>query len=259
MSSNAITPGDAQPENHYDLSPVEANQLYQGEVLVDVPILNMPKPESCWSLLRTRTGRRIHEALKEGGIGGLVQVLDSNKSKEQWYADGLGDYVMAILDKRPALVLSQTCDISQASKTRILVAPIREHARAGAALDLLKAGKIGAAFWLEPHPPQLQNDSYADLEQIQTVHKSYIKRITDDRHFRLKAARTRALQRHLTKYFGRPNSYDSREDKAPVKGTYMCTSCFYFDGHVSRQDCDEQGTLFTCGRCQGTSWILKGR
>jgi hypothetical protein len=82
----------------------------------------MPKP-SPWQLLRTyRTGRRIHEALQHGSLGGTVKVLDANLSVEQWYADGLGDYAMAVLDKRPAVVLSQTCDLQ--SKDFVQVAPI---------------------------------------------------------------------------------------------------------------------------------------
>jgi len=239
------------------MSPLEPNQLYQGEVLVDVPILNMHKPQGCWSLLRTRSGRRIHDALKNGELGGLVHVLDSNKSKEQWYDDGLGDYVMAVLDKKPVLVLSQTCDIQ--TKNYIQVAPIQEHTRNDTALGTLQKGQIGSAFWLKPHLPQIPKHSYADLEQIQAVHKSYLKQISVGQHFRLNAQRTRMLQRHLTRYFGRPNSFDSREDKAPTQGTYLCVNCFYFSALVSPQDCEEGAPLQPCGTCQGTSWILKGR
>jgi hypothetical protein len=71
------------------------------------------------------------------------------------------------------------------------------------------------------------NHSYADLEQIQAVHKTYVKRLTPEQHVRLNANRTRELQRHITKFFGRPNSFDSRADKAPSKGTYLCVNCFF--------------------------------
>lgn len=171
MSSISNTPGES-PADFYDLSPLEASQLYQGEVLVDVPILNMPKPQGCWSLLRTvKSGKRIHDALKNGELGGTVQILDSNKSKEKWYDDVLGDYVMAVLDKKPVLVLSQTCDIQ--TKNFIQVAPIFEYTKTGDALDRRRSGLILPAFWLKPHPPDIPHESYADFEQIQSIHKTY--------------------------------------------------------------------------------------
>src|SRR5260370_23052802 len=81
----------------------------------------MPKPNP-WQLLRTRSGKRVHDALEHGSLGGLVKVVDANLSTEQWYADGLGDYAMAVLDNRPALILSQTCDVQ--NNGFLQVAPI---------------------------------------------------------------------------------------------------------------------------------------
>jgi len=128
VSSTATTPGEAQ-DDFYDATPLEPQLLYQGEILVDVPILNMPKP-SRWLLLRTaRTGRRVNEALENGAVPGTVRVLDSNQSREQWYGDGLGDFAMAQLDKKPVLVLSQTCDIQ--NKDFIQIAPILPSRQSG--------------------------------------------------------------------------------------------------------------------------------
>jgi hypothetical protein len=53
---------------------------------------------------------------------------------------------------------------------------------------------------------------YADVEQLQAIHKTYLRRIRPERHFRLSAHRTRLLQQSLTRYFGRPNSYDCHSD-----------------------------------------------
>lgn len=255
MSSSANTLGD--PEDFYDLVPLEPSQLYQGEILTDVPIFNMPKPQSCWSLLRTRSGKRIHEALKHGELGGQVFVLDSNQSKEQWYEDGLGDYAMGVLDKRPVLVLSQTCDIQ--TKTFIQVAPIREYTKSGDALERLKSGLILPAFWLKPHPPEIKLDSYADFEQIQAVHKSYVKQINSKQHFRLSAARTRMLQSRITRYFGRPNSYDAQSDKGPTTGAYLCVWCFYMDAVVTKLELNEGEAFKACPVCNHMQWVVKGR
>ncbi len=165
MSSNATTLGEAPPNDFYDATPLEPHLLYQGEILVDVPLLSIPKPPR-WLLLRTASGRRVHEALEHGAKPGTVRVLDSNMSGEQWYADGLGDYAMALLDKRPVLVLSQTCDIH--TKDFIQVAPIFPVSEEGAEaspedLESLKNGDIINTFWLKPHPTEIRSDSFADL------------------------------------------------------------------------------------------------
>jgi len=98
----------------------------------------------------------VEEALEHGAKPGTVKALDSNQSSEQWYSDGLGDYAMAVLDKRPVLALSQTCDVQ--NKDYIQIAPIFpvsvEEAEA-ADVDKLKKGDIISAFWLKPHPPEI--------------------------------------------------------------------------------------------------------
>ena len=110
MISNGNILGNDENERFYDAAPLEPHLLYQGEILIDVPFLNMPKP-SHWLLLRTRSGKPVDEALQGGSLGGIVKVLDSNQSREQWYSESDGDFAMARLAKRPAVVLSQTCDI----------------------------------------------------------------------------------------------------------------------------------------------------
>lgn len=259
MTSSGITLGDAAPEEFYDSSPLEPDQLYQGEILVNVPILNMPKPTR-WLLLRTKSGRRVHDALANGTVPGLVNVLDSNQSGELWYSDGLGDFAMAQLDKRPVLVLSQTCDVQ--NKDFIQVAPILPaRASGGDETDLanLKSGQILNAFWLMPYLPHIPIDSFADLTLIQAVHRSYMRRIQPDQHFRLSPGRTRLLQQSITRYFGRPNSFNSRSDLTPKTGTYLCASCFYFDGTVTAVNLNERDAFPECQSCGRGNWILRGR
>ena len=258
--ASATTPGEAPPDDFYDATPLEPQLLYQGEILVDVPFLNIPK-SSRWLLLRTASGRRVHEALEHGAKPGTVRVLDSNMSNEQWYADGLGDYAMALLDKRPVLVLSQTCDIQ--SKDFIQVAPIFPASAEGVEaeagdLDNLKSGAIINAFWLKPHLPEIQADSFSDLTLIQAVHKSYVKRIRPNQHFRLKPDLTRLLQKFITRYFGRPNSFDSRSDKAPRAGTYLCASCFYMHGRITGVAMEEASAFPDCPTCGPAHWVLQG-
>jgi hypothetical protein len=248
------TAGSSQPkDDFYDAAPVEPLLLYQGEILVDVPLLLVRK-ESRWLLLRTRSGRTIHEALKNGELSGPVQVLDSNQSAEKWRTAIDGDSAVAYLTKRPVLVLSQTCDIQ--NKDFIQVAPIFNAAPED--IERLKAGNdLYSVFYLQAHPPHFP-DSYADLELMQAVHKTYLKNITSDRHFRLKDEQVRLLQRRITRYFGRPNSYDARADAVPMTDTYLCVDCFYFDGVATAINCKESERFPECSTCGGVSWVRKG-
>lgn len=256
MSSTANTPGEVNPDEFYDAAPLEPHLIYQGEILVDVPILTMPKP-SRWQLLRTRSGRRVEEALERGNLGGLVNVVDSNQSMEQWDVDNRGDYAMALLDRNPVLVLNQNCDLQ--FNHFLQVAPIFTAEAEPTGLERLRNGETYSEFWLREHPPEILHESYADLELMQAVHRSYIKRMRPDQHFRLSPQRIRTLQRTITRYFGRPNSFDSRSDTVPRAGTYLCVSCFYLDAHVSALALEEGSKFPACQKCGGASWVMKGR
>lgn len=249
------TAGNPQPENDfYDAAPLEPHSIYQGEVLIEVPLLLVQK-EKRWLLLRTNSGRTIHEALKDGGIGGTVKVLDSNQTEERWRNAIDGDSVVGYLTKRPVLVLSQTCDCE--NKDFIQVAPI--YPADPEDVEKLKAGKdVYSAFYLEAHPPHIPTDSFADLERMQAIHKSYIKRLAPVQHFRLRDEHVRNLQSHITRYFGRPNSYDSRADVVPRTGTYLCIDCFYFDGEATAVVLEEGKPFRECEKCQGFKWVRKG-
>lgn len=255
MTSSGNTRGETEDDRFYDAAPLEPHLLYQGEILIDVPFLNMPK-DTHWLLLRTRSGRPVDEALQQGNLGGMVKVLDSNQSKEEWYNATDGDFAMARLSKRPALILSQTCDVQ--TKDFIQVAPIFSANSASDHLTRLRQGLIKSAFWLKANPPYLA-ESYADFELIQALHKSYIKRLLPSQHFRLSDVRVRELQGFITRYFGRPNSYDAETDRAPRTGTYLCVACFYMDGRVTAITLVEGENFRLCSVCGGRGWVLKGR
>lgn len=256
MSSSSNTPGEPSPDDFYDAAPLEPHLLYQGELLIHVPILNAAKPKT-WLLLRTRSGARLDEALQHGAIGGTVHVLDANQSREQWNADNRGDFCVGQLDRSPALVLNQTCDIQ--NKDYLQIAPIYPAGPDPAHLERLKRGDIGREFWIKSRPPHIPTDSFADLELIQAIHKSYLRRITADQHVRLQPDRARRLQQAITRYFGRPNSFDSRSDQAPRSGTYLCEKCFYMDGVAQAIELVEGGAFPICVACGGGQWVLQGR
>ena len=104
-------------------------------------ILSMPKL-SRWLLLRTGSGRRVHEALEHGAKPGTVKVLDSNMSREQWYADSLGDYAMAVLISAPFWCSRRRGDVQ--NKDFVQVAPILPVSIEGAEAKL---GTSTTSLW----------------------------------------------------------------------------------------------------------------
>lgn len=250
MSSSANIPGDVGLDDFYDAAPLEPHLLYQGEILIDVPILTMPK-QTRWLLLKSKPDQRVEP-------GNWVKVLDSNQTKEQWDASNHGDFAVALLDKNPVLVLNQTCSVQ--SNDHLQVAPIFPAEAENEDLEKLKNGEIFSAFWLKQHPPEIMKDSYADLELMQAVHKSYIRRIRQQQHFRLNSERTRMLEGALTRYFGRPNSFDSRSDVVARTGTYLCVKCFHQNGRATptAEPLQEGSKFQPCSVCGGTQWTLKG-
>ncbi len=263
MTSSGTTPGNTQQDEFYDSSPLESHLLYQAEILVNVPILRMPWETmgNRWLLLRTQSGRRLDEALQHGNLGGRVKVVDSNQSGLEWQSDNRGDFVVALLDRTPVVVLNQTCDVQ--TKHFLQIAPIfpinQDDVDDPAEFERLKRGDIFSAFWIKMHSPEIPQESYADLELIQAVHKSYINRVRPLEHFRLNGIRTRLLQGRITRYFGRPNSFDAHTESAPETGTYLCTACFYMDGRAKAVEVSAGGPLPVCEECGSTQWVIKGR
>ena len=139
------------------------------------------------------------------------------------------------------------------------VSPPGEQAQEDDDLEGLKNGDIINAFWLKPHAPEIEVDSFADLTLMQAVHTSYLRRLVPEQHFRLSRERTRLLQQRITRYFGRPNSFDAESDQVPRTGTYLCAGCFYMNGVISAVALDENVDFPLCQTCGGGQWLLKGR
>jgi len=233
---------------------MERVSLYQGEILVETPFFTMPKP-SRWLVLRTVSGKRVDEALNYGKAAkeNRVRVLDSNAFAIEWEESKLGDFVVGVLDKAPTIIVSQNCDV--ATKDYIHVAPVIEVPKEDEAyIDKLRRHDIVDAFYLESHPPEWESVAFVDFGLIQPVHRSYLKGIPTENHFRLSASRVIQLQRSLTRFFGRPNSYDANSDAVPRDGVYMCVQCFYRNGVVTDVSLSMNQAFPIC-RCGGVGWV----
>lgn len=252
---SATSSSNPQSETFYATDPLESDLLYQGEILVDVPILRMPLP-SRWLLLRTQSGKPVDAALNYGAGAkeNRVRVLDSNQSALEWSNGNQGDFVMGVLHKAPVLVVSQNCDL--ATKDYAHVAPIFPvDPDDDFKLSSLLGGAIMDAFSLNPHPPHWDSYAFADLGLLQAVHKSYFKRVLADKHFRLSASTVLQLQRHLSRFFGRPNAFDIKTDVVPRDGVYMCIRCFYFGAKVTSMDLKAGARFQLCPDCESGQWV----
>jgi hypothetical protein len=242
-------------DTFYDSEPLERELLYQGEIVIETPIFQMPQP-SRWLVLRTQSNRRVDEALNYGAVAkeNRVRVLDSNQFPLEWKDSQLGDFVVGILDKSPAIVLSQNCDI--ANKEYIQIAPIIPVSATDTdLLDKLKRHAIINAFYMKPHPPEWETDAYVEFQLIQSVHRTYVKTIESKNHFRLSTAKVLLLQRDLTRFFGRPNCYDVNSDTVPRDGEYLCLGCFYWRATITKVVLKSGGSFPLCDKCEGGQWV----
>jgi hypothetical protein len=244
---------DQQTESFYDAAPLEPHLLYQGEIIIDQPVL-YPIKASRWLMVRTYKGGSVLEAIQNGQTPTGLKVWDSNKVDLLWDEHKLGDFALGQLQKVPALVLSQTCDIG--TKDSIQIAPIFPAPQDDSYVGKLLRLDIFSAFPIPPHPPEIETNSFADLEQIQSVPKSYLKRIKPEHHFRLRPENILNLQRHITRFFGRPNSFDAGADKVPREGKYLCIRCVYSNGIISSIELKEKADFPRCSKCGGPQWIF---
>lgn len=254
MNSTEISPGDQQENEFYDAAPLEPHLIYQGEILIDVPLFVVPFSElgSRWLLLRHKS-RPVHEATKHGITPKWVEVYDSKKTDVIWNDDGtVGDSAMGYLSKHPVIVLSQTCDVE--TKKFIQVAPVYPT-KDDSYIGKLARDEVISAFWLKKRPPQWEVEMYVDFEHIQAVHKSYRKH--PHPHFRLSPSKVLQLQRSITRYFGRPNAFDVNKDAAPRTATYLCIQCFHRDATVTKLPLKESDAFKACVRCGGTAWTIQ--
>jgi hypothetical protein len=254
VSSTETSPGEPKQDGFWDAAPLEPHLLYQGEVLVDMPFFSMAK-ETRWLWVESWSRRPIDIALKQGGIGSKVFVHDSNDTAIEWEKSPDGIFAIGRVSKRPMLVLSQTCDIQ--NHAFIQAAPIFPLPQDDPAFaEKVMRDEIISAFYLERHPPEFAEESYADFELIQAVHKSYIKRPDPKKHFRLGPDKILKLQQAITRFFGRPNSFDADVDKAPRTGGYLCVRCFHWNGTATQVDIEEGHDLGICPKCGGDQWTL---
>jgi hypothetical protein len=229
----------------------EDDSLYQGDVVKNVPVVLMPPVQGPWIILRPSPPQTVEQVL----AGQTPRVLKPHAESARPDAWQLGrDLVLAKGVRNDVMVVTQSCDLGV--RNWIQVAPIYPASTIEDAgkRDSLGRNEIGYMFVLPEDPPRMPVTSFAELSQITSVHKSYLRRAERSVHL---APTARALfQKHLAVLHGRPFSYNLR-DVVPQSGEYLCHACFVNRRVIARGE-HQQGQPFgecpTCG--VDALWIL---
>lgn len=235
----------------YERDPKDAS-LYQGDVVSDVPIVLMPPAEGPWTILRPSPPHTVEQVL----AGQTPRTLKPHPESSRPDAWELGsDLVLAKGFRQQVTIITQSCDLG--TRNWIQVAPVFPASKLtdpGKRASLAN-NEIGYMFVLPADPPHMTEDSFADLNMLTSVHKSYLRRAK--LVLRLTASARALYQRHLASLHGRPFSFNLR-DTVPQTGEYLCHRCFFSRAEISRAQ-HEQGQPF--GRCSGCGddalWILR--
>ena len=213
----------------YDPHP-DPSSIYQGDLLVDVPVVLMPPAgDGPWVLLRPSLPLTLEDALA-GNIPKIFRPHAENASNVMAWT-GQQELVLAKGIKTPIIVVTQTCDIDR--RRFIHVAPVYGvEGLDQRKIESLALNEIQYWFYLPDNPPARPVRQFADLSQIVPVHNSYLRRAR--RLERLTPLATTELQKKLASFHGRPFGFNTR-DAVPQDADYVCARCFYVYAQITRR------------------------
>ncbi len=196
------------------------SSLYQGDILEGVPVVVMPPASGRpWTILKPSPPVSRDQALL-GMLPKNFYPRPKEPDPEVWVEQQ--ELVLAKGIKTRIAVLTQSCDLVH--RNYIQVAPVYSSDRLGdMKQQSLRLLDIVYMFYLPPNGANLP-ESYVDLSQIVSIHRSYLKTATAK--IQLSATATIALQTHLADFFGRPFGFNIR-DLVPSPGSYVCINCFH--------------------------------
>jgi hypothetical protein len=232
----------SEPGTWYHPEP-DLTSIHQGDVIEGLPVIFAPPaPNGPWVLLRPWAKVTLQQALAGMLPSSFRPYAEPDCPAPTWLENE--ELVVAKAVRRPTLVLTQTCDIGH--RNHFQVACVYSEGLLGAAKrESLSGGRVGYLFQL---PPVASGEEalFADLTQITSVHKSYLKFATVKR--RLSPFASALLQNKLALFHGRPFGFDIT-DKVPQSAQYRCARCFYESGVISERDLDADGLFPSCARC----------
>ena len=171
--------------------------------------------------------------------------------QDAWAHGDNEEFVAAKAKKMRVLLVTQTCDLVQRSIYQ--VAPVFPAAPLSPAdKDNLRTNEILYMFYLPASPPDLSEDSYADLSQIAHVPKTYFK--PEAVRARLSEATRRCLQAQVAEFYGRPFGFNIR-DRSPHTAEFACVRCFYEHFFLQKKPVTKGENFPECERCGDGLWV----
>jgi hypothetical protein len=232
----------------YDSNP-DLTSLFQGDILQDVPVVFMPPAGSGkWILLRPSLPVTLEQALA-GNTPKIFRPFVAGSAPEEWNTPD--ELVLAKATRRSIIIITQTCDLER--RNFVQVAPVYPARNLGESKQAsLQKNEINYLFFL-PMEDLVPENSFADLSQITSVHKSYLsqgnlqKRLSNEGRAR--------LQTHLSNLHGRPFGF-SVADVVPEEGDYLCLRCFLTLAIVERKIMISGVAFGNCSACATSAlWI----
>ena len=150
------------------------------------------------------------------------------------------------------MLVTQTCDLDYRKHYQIVpVRPLAELEN-DRKRQSLRNGEIGYLYHLPARPPEITEDSYADLTLMTSVHKSYFSEGTI--LCRLTNAERSYFQHSLANFHGSPFGFNTR-DTVLLAGRYGCVNCFHAGGHQT-SEIQQGGQFPKCALCgEDALWV----
>jgi hypothetical protein len=239
------------PASWYEPDPQD-QELYQGDVVSDVPIVLMPpSSEGGWIVLRPSLPHTLQQVLAGQSPRTLKPYPESART-DAWQLGS--DLVLAKGFRERVIIVTQSCDLR---RNWIQVAPIfsaSKIADEGKRASLLE-NQIGYMFVLPADLNQITEVCFADLSRMTSIHKSYLRRAK--LVIRLSTTGRDLFQRHLSHLHGRPFSFSVR-DIVPQTGVYLCHRCFFHTETLTREEFARGDTFRSCPNCGDVGvWMLR--
>lgn len=202
------------PAEFYDSANV--TYLQQGDILAEVPLISLP-PGPEFVLLRDS---ETHGPWSHSGAG-LVEVVAESQVVDP-FSNGSPEHVVVSAERGVAMLITQTCNLSDHDHEHWLVAPV--YTLGGKRIDLgnLFAGKIENLFGLCAHPSGLYDISYAVLSDLRPIRRESVDIL--DKIISISAPYQSKLAEQIARALARDWGYAAGEI-VPKTGSYRCLRC----------------------------------
>jgi hypothetical protein len=227
----------------YDRDP-DRGSFYQGDVVSKVPVVFLPPlGDGGWLLLRPDTQHSLEQVLA-GQSPKYLKLHSEVTLPDPWR---LGkELVFAKAEMTNIILVTQTCDLDH--RNFVQVAPV--YPASGllgpARRESLKTNSINHMFFLPADGGQLAEDSFAELSQITSIHKSYLRGA--NLATRLTSLGRVRFQNQLANLHGRPFGFNTR-DLVPQTAEYLCMNCAVSMGKGARRRLDAGTACPPCDSC----------